>query len=315
MSDETEASESQGAEPEATSEPDAAAAPEGGAVAIATEDAPSETALAVPDEVGVPAVVAAGPTVDPKVEQRKSRLWLPLLIPLGAIAVVALFALNISRVFLVASEGDSTPAVIIAAGITVTILLGATVIAAIPNIRTSSLIVGLAGVMLFVLLAGSLVLGASLPKSEAAAGYVEPAGKAINTLEVDALPELKFQAKKFDVPAGINLVKYNDKGGTHTLVFDSTATPVPGFQLSVPVGKNAAKVDFVQGKTYTVYCTLPGHRAAGMEADIVVGPPGGTPEAGTQNPTVTTVPAGTPPSTVKGGSSNTDPASQSSTGS
>src|SRR3954451_23703277 len=122
MSDETEASESQGAEPEATSEPDAASG------------ATSETALAVPDEPGALAVATTGPTVDPKVEQRKSRLWLPLLIPLGAIAVIALFTLNISRVFLVASEGDSTPAVIIAAGITVAILVGATVIAALPNI-------------------------------------------------------------------------------------------------------------------------------------------------------------------------------------
>jgi plastocyanin len=295
MSDETEASESQGAEPEAT--------------------ASGSTAVAVLDEPSVPAVATGEPQVDPKVEQRKTRLWLPLLIPLGAIAVIALFTLNISRVFLVASEGDSTPAVVIAAGITVTILLGATVIAALPNIRTSSLIVGMAGVMLFVLLAGSLVLGASLPKSESAAGYVEPAGPAVNTLEVDALPELKFQAKKFDVPAGINLVKYNDKGGTHTLVFDASAVAVPGFELAVPVGKNAAKVDFVEGKTYVIYCTLPGHRAAGMEADVVVGAPGGTPEAGTQNPTETTVPAGTTPSTVPGGSSNTDPASQSSTGS
>lgn len=315
MSEKTEVSESQGAEPEATSEPDAAASPDAAPEGTATEEAATEsTALAVPDEVGVPAVVTTGPTLDPKVEQRKSRLWLPLLIPLGAIAVVALFALNISRVFLVASEGDSTPAVVIAAGITVTILLGATVIAALPEIRTSSLIVGMAGVMLVVLLAGSLVLGASLPKSEVAAGYVEPPGKAINTLEVDALPELKFQAKKFNVPAGINLVKYLDKGGTHTLVFDSSAVAVPGFGLAVPVGKSAAKVDFTQGKTYIIYCTLPGHRPAGMEADIVVGPPGGTPEAGTQNPTVTTVPAGTTPSTVPGGSSNTDPASQSNTG-
>ncbi len=97
----------------------------------------------------------------------------------------------------------------------------------------------MAVVALVVMLAGSLVLGASLPKSEAAAGYVEPAGPAINTLEVDALPELKFQAKKFDVPGGINLIKYIDKGGTHTLVFDDNAQP--GFQLAVPVGKSAPK--------------------------------------------------------------------------
>ncbi|MGZ6994642.1 MAG: hypothetical protein ACXVIM_05480, partial [Acidimicrobiia bacterium] len=79
-------------------------------------------AVAVREES--PPAIATGPVEDPRVAQRKARLWLPLLIPIGAIGVVALFTLNISRVFLVASEGDTTPAVIIAAGITVTILAG-----------------------------------------------------------------------------------------------------------------------------------------------------------------------------------------------
>jgi plastocyanin len=293
MSDEPEVTESPAEAPEG-------AEPEGGGVAVA-----------VREEVSPPAV-PMGPAVDPRAEARKSRFLLPLLIPLGAILTVAFVALNVSRVFLAASEGSRTPAVIVAAGITVTILLGATVIAAIPGIRTSSLIVGMAGVMLVVLLAGSLVLGASLPKSKKAAGYVEPAGKAINTLAIDALPTLSFQAKSFNVPAGINLIQYVDKGGSHTLVFDQNA--VPGFQLAVPNGQSASKVDLQQGKTYTVYCTIPGHRAAGMQANIVVGAPGGKPIAGTQSPTATTAPAGTTP-TSNPGTAPGSPASQSSSGS
>jgi plastocyanin len=294
MSDEPEVTESPAEAPEG-------AEPEGGGVAVA-----------VRDDAAVPAV-PMGPAVDPRAEARKSRFLLPLLIPLSAIGAVAFVALNVSRVFLVASEGSTTPAVIIAAGITVSILLGATVIAALPEIRTSSLIVGIAGVMLVVLLAGSLVLGASLPKSGKKAGYVEPAGKAINTLEIDAQPTLSFQAKKFDVPAGVNLIKYVDKGGSHTLVFDANA--VPGFELQVPAGQSSSKVELTQGKTYTVYCTIPGHRAAGMQADIVVGAPGGKPEAGTQSPTVTTAPAGTTPTSNPGTSPGNNPASQSSSGS
>ncbi len=164
------------------------------------------------------------------------------------------------------------------------------------------------------MLSGSLVLGASLPKSEASAGYVQPSGPAINTLEIDALPELSFQAKSFNVPAGINLIKYIDKGGTHTLVFDGTE--VPGFILHVPVGQNAAKVELTQGKTYTVFCTIPGHRAAGMEATIVVGAPGGKVQPGTQSPTQTTIPASATTSTSNPGTGGPGPggASQSSTG-
>jgi uncharacterized cupredoxin-like copper-binding protein len=254
-----------------------------------------------------------GPPVDPRADARKTRLLLPFLIPLGAILAVAFFTMNISRVFIVVSESGSTAAVLTAAGITVAILAGATIAAALPAIRTTSLVLVMAGVVVVVLLAGSLVLGESLPRAENAAAYVGPTGPAVNTLAVEAFPDLRFQAKKFTVPAGINLVKYVDKGGTHTLVFDNNA--VPGFQLAVPTGKNAAKVEFKQGETYVIYCTLPGHRAAGMEADITVGPAAGKPEPGTQTPTPTTAPNGGPTqTTVPAGTSPTSPASQSSTG-
>jgi plastocyanin len=311
MSDETEASDTPGEQPVETTEPDVTEAPAESPDA-AEGTAPAESAaLAVPDEAGVP-TVAMRPAADPRAEAKKSRLLLPFLIPVGSILVVAFFALNISRVFLAASEGGSTPAVVIAAGITLAILVGATVVAAIPEIRTSSLVVGMAVLALVVMLAGSLVLGASLPKSQASAGFVEPPGPAINTVEVDALPTLSFQAKKFAAPAGINLIKYIDKGGTHTLVFDKNA--VPGFELQVPSGKNAAKVLLKQGTTYTIYCTIPGHRAAGMEADIVVGAPGGKAQPGTQSPTQTSVPAGSPNTKPGGGANQNNPASQSNSG-
>jgi hypothetical protein len=275
-------------------------------------------AVAVLDETPPePAPAQTAPASDPRAEARKSRLILPLLIPLGAIAVVAFFTLNISRVFLAASENSSTPAVIIAAGVTIGILVGASVIAAFPDIRTSSLVVGLCGVMVVVLLAGSLVLGASEAHEEGGGGYQEPAGEAINTLEVDALPELRLGANgvatnTFNAPAGINLIKYIDVGGAHTLVFEQA---FPGFELAVPSGLDAAKVDLAAGETYTIYCTLPGHRQAGMEAEIVVGAAatGATGEPGTENPTSTTVVPGAqePPPNP---SPNEDPAGQSSTG-
>jgi plastocyanin len=315
MSDEPESTdtpdEASGAasEPEAPDTPDATATPDAEAPAE-----PEGTELAVPEAAGVAVpAVATGPVVDPREEAKKTRLLLPFLIPVGAILTVAFFALNISRVFLAASEGGNTFAVVVAASITVSILLGATIIAALPELRTSSLVLVMSGIAIVVMLAGSLVLGTSLPKSEAKAGYVQPSGRAINTLEVDALPELHFQAKNFDVPAGVNLIKYIDKGGTHTLVFDGTE--VPGFELQVPNGQNAAKVDLKQGQSYTIYCTIPGHRQAGMQATITVGAPGGKPQPGTQSPTQTTVPANTPSTSNPGtGPGTNNGASQSSTG-
>jgi hypothetical protein len=283
-------------EPESTETPEAGA-PEG----------EGGVALAVREEAAPPAV-PMGPGTDPKVEQRKMRFWLPLLVPLGSILAVAFVALNLSRVFLAAAEESHDFATFIGIGITLAILIGATIVAALPNLRTSSLILTMAGVMAGILLVGSLVLGASLPKEETESGFQEPAGPAINTLEVDALPSLSFQAKKFTVPGGINLIKYIDKGGTHTLVFDKNA--VPGFELRVPDGRSAAKVDLKPESSFVIYCTIPGHRAAGMEADLEVGPAGGAPEAGTETDTPTTTAPGTPTTTAP-----PDDASQSSTGS
>ena len=182
MSDEPESTDTPAAASGAASEPATSDAPDA-SDASAEPDPPAEpegTELAVPDAaaVAVPAV-ATGPVVDPHEEAKKSRVLLPFLIPVGAILTVAFFALNISRVFLAASEGGQTFAVVVAASITVSILLGATIIAALPQLRTSSLVLVMSGVAIVVMLSGSLVLGTSLPKSEAKAGYVQPAGRAI----------------------------------------------------------------------------------------------------------------------------------------
>jgi hypothetical protein len=283
MTDETEAKEPEGAE--------------GGG-----------TAVAVVEPAAPPAVWPPEPS--PAEERRKERLWLPFLLPVGAILVTAFVAFNVSRVFLAASETSTTPAVIIASGITIAILVGAAVISALPKIRTSSLVVGMCGVMVVVLLSGSLVLGASESHEEGGGGgFVEPAGPAVATLEVDALPSLKFQSSAFTTPAGVNLIKYIDKGGTHTLVFENA---FPGFELKVPTGVNQLKVDLPEGEKYTIFCTIPGHREAGMEASLTVGPPaaGAAPEPGTESATTTTTAPGTS-STTTSGNPNTDPADQS----
>jgi plastocyanin len=213
-------------------------------------------------------------------------------------------------VFIAASEGSTTPAVIIAAGITIAILVGAAVISALPNIRTSSLVIGMCGVMVVLLLSGSIVLGTSEPEKEAGGGgYVEPTGEAVPPpLEVDALPTLSFQSKAFTVGAGIREVHYVDKGGTHTLVFENA---FPGFELQVPTGTSTLKVEFKEGEKFTIYCTIPGHRAAGMEATVTVGPAAAAPgQPGTETPTPTTTAPGTTATTNRG-NPTTDPADQS----
>ncbi|MSO37201.1 MAG: hypothetical protein EXQ69_03005 [Acidimicrobiia bacterium] len=242
-----------------------------------------------------------------RAERRKSRLWLPFLLPVGAILTVAFLTINISRIFIASSEHSATPAVFIGAGLTIAIIAGATILAAFPDIRTSSLFITLGVAMVGVLLAGSLVLGASEPDGETARGYVEPAAAAVNTLTVEALPTLIFQSSNFDVPGGVNLIAYTNKGGSHTLLFESA---FEGFELAVPTGLKKLKADLVPGKKYTIYCGIAGHREAGMEATVTVGAAVETTEPGTATPSSSTPAGETVPTTVAG-SSEIDPAQQS----
>ena len=272
-----------------------------------TEQIPEEpgtggTSVAVIDRPGGLAVPVT--PEQKRAELRKDRLLLPFLLPVGAILAVALFAINISRIFLAASQDSKDPAVISAVIVTLGILAGATAIAAIPKLRTSTLVLTVCGVAAFVLLSGSLVLGSAENKEVKSA---EPPGPAINTLEVDALASLSFQAKNFDVPAGINEIKYIDKGGSHTLVF---AEPELGYvNLAVPTGTSVSKALLVENKKYTIYCTIPGHRSAGMEATLTVGKPGTTKEAGTATETPSTTLVG-PAAPKPNGQSENDPAAQ-----
>ncbi len=237
-------------------------------------------------------------------ELRKERLWLPFLIPVGSVLVVALFTINLSRIFLATHESKST-AVIIGTLVTLAILIGATVIAAVPKLRTSSLVLTMSAVAAVVLLSGSLVLGAAESKEE---GGGEPAGEAINTQLIEG-SNFKFQATNFDVPAGINELDYESIEGSHTLVF--VEPQFSYLKLVQPGGQKAGKIEAVDGEVYTIYCDLPGHRSAGMEATITVkAGSGGTPEAGTETPS-TTLEGDTSSTTAPAGQSELDPAEQS----
>lgn len=97
--------------------------------------------------------------------------------------------------------------------------------------------------------------------------YKEPTGPAQETLTVEA-GNLYFKPTELELPAGVNAIKLDGKGGTHDLVFDDDK--VPGFQLDVNGDGTSEelKLDLKPGK-YTYYCSIPGHRAS-MEGTLTV---------------------------------------------
>jgi hypothetical protein len=194
-------------------------------------------------------------------EELQTRFVLPLLLPIGSALLVLVLVLSISKVFLAGGKSSRVTATIV----TLMILGGAACLSAARWMRSSSMtvLVGIAIVM--ILLSGMVVLGAG-GEEKTAGGFVEPTGPAVQTLAVEALPSYKFDKTEYDLgTAGITQVDYGDGGGSHTLVFAG----IDGFELAVPGGPTKGKIDLERG-TYTIYCTVPGHRAQGMQAKVVV---------------------------------------------
>ncbi len=118
---------------------------------------------------------------------------------------------------------------------------------------------------------GLLSLGPSLShgEGEAAEGFVPPKGPATATLDTVAGPGTNFSGVPFDTvyttTAGIDEINFTGQTG-HTLLF--TDPKLAGFELDTP-NKEKGKVELAAG-SYTIYCNVTGHRAAGMQATIDV---------------------------------------------
>jgi hypothetical protein len=203
-------------------------------------------------------------------EPLKDRFLLPLLLPLLSMAAVGLLAINISRILL---AGDEDSALAIGITLLLVILVGATIIAAMPRAKTSSLTVVLLLGFFVVAMSGLVALGPSLDEGTGgtAAGYVQPTGPATSTVDVTAGPGLTFNGVAFtgNYPATKGIVQINYGGASgHTLAIQDPK--FAGFELGTSAGaKKSGKVDLTPG-TYTIYCTVPGHEAAGMKATITV---------------------------------------------
>ena len=204
-------------------------------------------------------------TPDPRRELVWTRAILPLALPVLSAIAVAVWVINLSRAFL---AGGNKGALVVVMIITFSIMVGAATLSAMPRLRTSSSIMIVSGFVIVVISAGLVSLGPSEEKEGAGGGYKVPKGAPVATLEVDALPSLKFQSKAFTTQAGVTEINYLDKGGTHTLNFDTTDANLKLFQLNVPP-TDKGKVELKPGK-YTIYCATPGHRPAGMEATLTV---------------------------------------------
>jgi plastocyanin len=199
-------------------------------------------------------------------EALETRLLIPLLLPVLAMIAVALWTLNVSRVFL---AGDSTSALVIATIITVGILCAGALISATPKARTSSLAMVTTLVLVIVVSAGLLALGPSLDTGKKAGStqLAQPKCTPVSTVDVVALQSVKFNSVTFTATGGCVQMNYTGAIG-HTLQFRTLN--YKGFPLGTDAGApKSGTVDLKPG-TYKIYCTVDSHAAQGMEATITV---------------------------------------------
>jgi hypothetical protein len=102
--------------------------------------------------------------------------------------------------------------------------------------------------------------------------YHRPTRPPDATIDVTALQSLQMQPHHLRVRAGVIRIRYHDAspGGTHTLAIDGMVG-MPGLEVSSAGDVKSIDLELAPG-VYKLYCQIPGHRAAGMQATLVVTP-------------------------------------------
>jgi plastocyanin len=189
------------------------------------------------------------------------RYVFPALVPVVSVAIIVFYVINVSRVFL---SGKGTIAIVAASIVTVAILAVSSIISAAARMRTQSLAVLTSVALLAVMFAGWIAVGHAQEAKEATAVACTP---VTATVKVNVPNALKFDKSSYSAKAGCVQIDY---GGTasHTLAFDPPGPASPILESSA--GAKSTFAWSLTAGTYTIYCTVPGHRTAGMVASLVV---------------------------------------------
>lgn len=105
------------------------------------------------------------------------------------------------------------------------------------------------------------------PATSTSAAAATPTSAAADAVDVVA-QDIKFTKTSYEATAGAITITYRNDGAIeHSLLIDG----VSGFQLDVKAhGDTDTGTVTLKPGTYTLYCGMPGHRAAGMHATLTV---------------------------------------------
>jgi plastocyanin len=204
----------------------------------------------------------------------RERAFLPVIMPVAVILGFFAFAFSLSRVFLALPQMVSTLTALAVAGY---VLLIAGLVSARHRISSTALGVGLVLGMAGVVAAGA-VSAAVGPREfhDVMAEHAEepvddgaPDDVAVDVPEgaiVFTAIDIDFVEDRQEAPAGdVTFVLVNEGNILHDLTIDEL-----GIHMVANPGETVVEDVTLQPGTYDYYCSVPGHRAAGMEGTLQV---------------------------------------------
>lgn len=198
----------------------------------------------------------------------RTRVLLPIFLPLLAVAGFIGFAFALSRVLLAVSETASN---FIALFVAIYLLAIAAMISARPRIGSKALGVGLVVGLLSVGVAGVLGAQAGMRElhaeeehAEETAGEGDGAVELSETAQLWVAVDIDYAEAPTTIPSGeVEIALKNDGGILHNVVFEGTDVKV-----EAEGGQAVSETFTIEPGTYTYYCDVPGHRQAGMEGEV-----------------------------------------------
>lgn len=209
----------------------------------------------------------------------RRRFFTPLVMPLTITGGILLFAYALSRVLLAVPESLSTVIAVAVAGY---ILLVASLAGQRRSITGralgAGLLVGFAGLVV----AGAVAGAAGIRELEhapeddhdaEAGGQVASAGAGARDVPEDAAvweseEGIAFTSAPETMPSTTTMALVNTSGIPHNVVFEGFEGDRPLVEVQAD-GVDIQAVEVPAG-TYTYYCSVAGHRQAGMEGEIAV---------------------------------------------
>ena len=213
----------------------------------------------------------------------RQRVFLPIIMPIGAILGFFGFAFMLSRVLLAVDEFASTA---IALGLATYVLALAAVVSSRPRITSRALAVGGSLGLVAVVVAGLLAAGAGMREIEhiagepaaAEGGGEAPAGGDASEGASEAAGggsaepvwlavDLGFPEAPATLPAGETTIELVNEGVIlHNVTFpDISDTPV----VEADAGATAEGTVELEPGTYRYICSVPGHESA-MNGELTV---------------------------------------------